>query len=438
MIQLDRTSRDQALLSQLYLRLLSLGSALNSKIKGGPLYTLLSAFLSIMSDAYEEVISLLATFSPTTATGSAQDQVLAFFELPRFQAQQSEQTFTILRTDATAALVVAAGATIQTGLRESGKTYAYKVLDEDALTIPAGAYFQSLTFQSIETGAVTALTLPQVMQVVSGLPGVSVVAGRYDGSTSNPLAGMTGTLDQWLSANTVHFTTPARVEGRDKELDDAFRARCFGRWATMAVGSTAASYVAWAEEYVDPITGDAPVAVAQVSTNQTFSSSDSVAPTDQPLVDGFTYVMGVEVAVAFGSGVIPAPEDLQRIADFIWPKIPHTDKVWVRPPDVVDALAGAVAVSFSGPASLLDEARVIIQAFFVYDAARPSLYQGLGATIYKSAVIQALRNLSPQVVDVKVAFTLAGKVSVDGDIILEAFEQISMADPLAAITFTIV
>lgn len=440
MIELDRTTRDQALLAQLYLRLLALGSRLNSKIAGGPLYTILSACMSMMSDAYAEVVSLLVAYSPATATGAAQDQALGFFELPRFQPQQSEQTFTLMRTDASAALVIAAGASIQTGQLESGKTYAYKVLARDAATMPIGTYFLPVVFQSIESGSVTALTVPQVMQVVSGLSGVSVVAGLYDGTLANPLSTMTGTLDAWLLANLVppsHFSMPSRVEGRDKELDDVWRARCFARWASLAVGSTDHSYETWARDFVDPDTGNSPVAVASVSTNQTFSAAVGVAPAVQPLVDGFTYAMGVEVAIAFQSGLAPAPPDLQKIADYLAPLIPHTDKVWVRPPNIVTAGAGSVAVTISGPASFLADATAIVESFFIYDGARPGNYQGLGATIYQSSIIQALRDLSPLIIDVKVVFTLAGKV-VAGDIVLAAFDQISMPTPSTAITITVV
>ena len=437
MIELDRTTRDQTLLSQLYLRLLALGSRLNSKIKGGPLYTILSACMSMISDAYDEIVALLAAYSPGTSTGAAQDQALGFFELPRFQAQQSEQTFTLMRTDASAALVIAAGASIQTGQLESGKTYTYSVLLGDAVTMPIGTYFLPVVFQSIESGSVTALTVPQTMQVVSGLPGISAVAGLYDGTLANPLSTMTGTLDAWLLANIIHFTMPSRVEGRDKELDDVWRARCFARWASLAVGSTDHSYETWARDFVDPDTGNSPVAVASVSTNQTFSASVGVAPAAQPLVDGFTYVMGVEVAIAFQSGLVPAAPDLQKIADYLAPLIPHTDKVWVRPPNIVTAGAGSVAVTISGPASFLADATAIVESFFIYDGARPGNYQGLGATIYQSSIIQALRDLSPLILDVKVVFTLAGKV-VGGDIVLAAFDQISMPTPSTAITFTVV
>ena len=439
MIELDRPTRDAALTTRAYTRLLALGSVLNAKIQGGPVYTLIASFVAMISDAYEEVITLLAGYNPMTATGASQDQVLGFFELPRLQPTRAQQTFTILRTDATAALVVPVDAAIQTALRESGKTYSYKVLVPDATTIPIGTYFQAVVFEATEAGLVTSLSVAQVMQVVSGISGVQVVAGLYDGSSSNPLSTLgSGTMDAWLAANASHFTLPFRVQGRDLESDDAFRARCLARWDEQAVGATAASYEAWAADYVDPLTGNSPVSIARVSDNQVFSASTNVAPAIQPLVNGQQYVMGVEVAVAFRSGAAPATADLQGIADYIVTKIPHTDKVWLRGPNMVTAGAGAVAIQLRGSASIQTLAAQVATSFFIYDGAYPQNYQGLGSTIYQSEIIRALMDLSPSIEDVRVVFTLSGKVDIAGDIVLLAFDQIAMPTPSTSVVVTVV
>lgn len=443
MIEFDRTTRDAVLMNSMYQRLLALGSKLNSRLAGGPVFTLISAFVAAVSDICEEIASLFYAYNPLTAVGSAQDQVLGFFELPRLQPTRAEQTFTFMRTVATAALTIPFGAAIQTGLRESGKTYSYKVVRlPDAVTMPIGVYFVSVTLQSTEIGLVTSLVTPQVMQVVSGVSGVQVVAGLWDASSLNPLATLgTDTMDVWLSKNAQHFSMSFRVQGRDIEGPVEFRARCFARWDEQSVGSTSGAYESWAKGYVDAATGNKPVTSARVTTNQVFVAAINTHPTSQPLVDGATYVMGVEVAVASPSQAFWALPDLQAIADHIVLEIPHTDKVWVRGPNLVVADAvgmyATCAITLRGGAAWQAEAHAVAQSFFLFDATRASNYRGLGSTIYASDIVQSLRDLSSDIEDVKVVFTLAGKV-VNGDIVLAPFDQLTMVTPSTAITVVVV
>lgn len=438
MFEMDRDTRDSWLQKLFYARLSALGSSLNSKVTGGPLLTLILAFVWAISDAVDEVLALLLLFNPSTATGPAADQALAFFERPRLLAVESEQVFTILRADAASPLVVSDGATIQCAMLQSGKTFTYTVQPGEGVTIPAGTFYAKVVFKSAEKGLATALIAPQSMDQISGFSATCfVVAGAWDDSSSNPLSTMTDTFDAWLTTNLTHFGMSFRVQGRDDESDDAWRARCFARWDELSTGSTAAAYESWARSYVDPASGNAPVALAKVTQNQVFHSASCYDPVLQPLIDGQEYIMGVEVAVAFQEGAIPAPADLTAIADYLLPQIPQTDKVWVRGPNQVVAGAGTCVLTVRGSSALQSDIHDLVASFFVYDATRPANYQGLGATIYQSEVIQAVKNLSAEILDVKVAFTLAGKV-VSGDIVLDPFDQIQMASPDTAIVVTVV
>lgn len=148
--------------------------------------------------------------------------------------------------------------------------------------------------------------------------------------------------------------------------------------------------------------------------------------------------MAVEIAIALRSGVPPTEEIRLAIATDMLPKMPHTDIVWLRGPNIVTLGAGSVAITYKGPASREEEVRVVAQSFFILDDAYLSNYQGLGAEIYKAELIHAIKQIDPLIENVKVIFTAAGKVDSDGDLILDDFDQCYMPTPETAIVVTIV
>lgn len=438
MFEMNRDNRDNWLIQLFYSRMASLGSLLNSRINGGPFPTLIRAFVGILSDAVEECISLFSMYSPNTTSGVAAAQVLGFFERPQLLAVETEQVFTVIRPVATGPFLLPAGASIQTGMLQSGKAYSFSIQAADATTLADGVYYAKVVFKSAEKGLATAVTTPQVMQQISGFPGPCyVLAGSWDDSAVNPLVDIgTSTIDEWLAAHLSHFGISYRVQGRDDEDVDTWRARCFARWDEQSTGATAGAYESWARSYLDPVTGNAPVALARVTKNQVFHAASCSAPVDQPLIDGQEYVMGVEVAIALAAGAIPAPADRLAVANALFPLKAQTDKVWVRGPNPVPAGPGTCTILLRAPTSFQAQVHEVAASFFVYSATYPDNYQGLGSTIYQSELIQALKNLSSLIEDVKVTFTLSGKV-VDGDIVLDAYDQIQMADLTTAITVTV-
>ena len=440
MFEMSRTARDTYLEKLFYQRLGFLGSVLNSRVMGGPLPTMIRAFLSILSDAIEEIKSLFLAYDVINGTGAAADQARGFFKRPRLLAARSEQVFTVLRKTASTPLVVPIDATVQTGVLQSGKAYSYSIESGDDTTLPIGTFYELVTFSSIETGAVTAISTIQELQLVSGLSDCFVVSGAWDKSSADPLSTFdpaTQTFDAWLIANQDHFTSMFRLQGRDDETDEAHLARCLARWDEQAAGATSASYEGMTLNYTDPVSGNAPVALAKVTLNQVFNSAISKAPALQPLINGQEYVMGVEIAVAFRDGIFPAPADLQKIADSLLPKKAHTDRIWLRGPNLVSAGAGTCTVTVRGPASLQPALHKLVASFFVYDTDYIANYQGLGSTIYMSEIVTAVKNFSTEILDAKVAFVLAGKVSAGGDIVLDAFDQIDMSTPSTGVVVTI-
>lgn len=437
----DATERKETLVNQFFTRLKSLGSKLNCRLEGDPFFTLVKAWAWMLSDAWDDLLAVLNAYSPLTGSGAALRETLGFFELEPLLAKSSQQTFTIFRKDATATKTIPTGAAIQTKQSVLGRVRTYK-LKTEGLTMAVGQYFAELTFEAVETGLVTSITTPQEMEVVSSIAGCYVAAGSYRGVATNPLSAMTGTFSDWLADNVADVRIVFLVEGRDDETDDEYRARCFARWDEQAAGATAASYESWAKNYVDPVTGDSPVVDAKVTTNQVFNSTVSVGPTQRasggPLSNGQEYVMAVEIAIALRSGVPPTEEIRLAIATDMLPKMPHTDIVWLRGPNIVTLGAGSVAITYKGPASREEEVRVVAQSFFVLDDAYPDNYQGLGAEIYKAELIHAIKQIDPLIENVKVIFTAAGKVDSDGDLILDDFDQCYMATPETAIVVTIV
>lgn len=434
MLEMKRDTRDTYLERVLYARLSVLGSKLNSKIGGGPLSTLVKSFVAALSDLVGEIADIFAAYDPLTSTGAAQKQALGFFGREWIRAAATEQTFTIFRSANAGTFNIPVDATVQTGVNPAGKTYSYKVATGDESTIDPGGYFTTVTLSSVETGLVTALTTPSLMQLVSGLDTCVVIAGTYSGPI--PVGLTPETAVTWLLSNESYFQMEFRVQGRDDESDADYRARCLSRWDEQSSGSTAASYESWARSFKQP-NGNAPVSLARVSSNQVFNASISQAPTLQPLVDAQEYVMGVEVVVAFTAGNVIAPSDLKEVADALYPQKPHTDKVWVRGPQGVPAGAGAVAVVMRGPAALQGKVLALVSSFFIYDPDLAGNYQGLGSTIYKSEIIAVVKSFSTDIEDVKVTFTLAGKLDPDGNVALQPFDQITFADPMSAIIVTV-
>lgn len=437
----DPEQRKTSLVNQFFVRLKSLGSRLNSRLEGDPFFTLVKAWAYMVSDTWDDFMLTLRAYSPTRGTGAALEETLGFFDLTRLQATASQQVFTVLRVDTSATFTVPTGSTIQTLQSPLGKVRTYKLL-RDGLTMAIGQAYAEFVFESVETGLATSITTPQEMEIVSGISGAYVVAGSYRGGAPAPLSTMTGTFGEWITDNAEDIAIVFAVEGRDAETDDEFRARCFSRWDEQAGGATASSYEAWAKNYVDPITGDSPVVDAKVTTNQVFNSSISVGPPQRAaggaLVNGREYVMAVEIAIALRSGVAPAPEIRLAIAADMLPKMPHTDVVWLRGPNIVSLGAGSVAITYKGPASREADVRRLAQSFFVLDEDYADNYQGLGAEIYKAELIHAIKQIDPLIENVKVVFTAPGKVDSDGDLIFADFDQCYMANPATAIVVTIV
>lgn len=430
MLEMKRDTRDTYLERVLYARISSLGSKLNSKVAGGPFYTMIRAFIGMLSDLAGEIADVFAAYDPMNSTGPAQKEALAFFGLEWLRAAATEQTFTIFRESASGTFNIPVDATVQTGVDPAGKTYSYKIASGDESLMPGGVFFATVTMSSVETGLVTALTTPRVMQLVSGLDTCVVIAGTY---TGGPPVGLTPeTASTWLLSNESFFEMEFRIQGRDDESDDSYRERCLARWDEVSSGSTAASYESWARSFKQA-NGNAPVSLARVSSNQVFNSTVSQAPTLQPLINGQEYIMGVEVVVAFSAGNTIAPSDLKEVADALYLEKPHTDKVWVRGPTDVPAGAGAVLVTIRAPAALQAKVLALVSSFFIFDPELPGNYQGLGATIYKSEIIAAVKAFSTEIEDVKVDFDLAGKLDPDGNIALLPFDQITFADPMSAI-----
>lgn len=446
MLELDRTVRDTNLFNLFYARLASLGSKLNSRVRPGPLFSLISAFVAMVSDAMEEVADLWAQFNPATATGAAQDVVLGFFERPRYQSAACEQTFTILRTvlDSTSPVVIPLGAAIQTSMQQDGSVRSYSIANAgDSLIMAAGVNVVTTTFTAVEPGALGVISAAQLMEISSGFSGPYVIAGRWTGD-ANPLVtlGTAGneTIEKWLINNAASFEQVFRVVGRDQESDSDFYARCTDRWSEQSSGSTDKSYESWAKNYIDPLTGSAPFASARVTANQLYNAGVGVAPASQPLINGFTYFMGVEVAVAMVSGTIPTDSQLQKLSDYLVTKKPHTDKVWTRGPNQIVLTSGSpvlCSISYKGPASFQSEVFDIALSYFRYDAGRSSNYRGLGGSIYVSDLVHAIRSVSSEIYDVHVTLALAGKLTAQGDIQLAPFDQIVLNAPTSSIVVAV-
>ena len=444
MLELDRTVRDTKLFNLFYARLQLLGSNLNSRVRGGPLFTIVSALVAMVSDAMEEVAQLYHKLNPATTSGDFQDEVLGFFERPRYQATACEQTFTLLRkaVDASSPVVVPLGAAIQTSVQQDGQVRSYTITAAaDSATMGIGQWILPLVFKASDPGALSVISSAQLMEIASGFSGVQVISGRWIGAAGDPLLTLgdvgSETIEKWLINNAQFFEQNYRVMGRDKESDPDHYERCIERWSEQSVGSTDLAYESWAKNYVDPVTGSTPFAAAKVTTNQTFSSVLGKHPTLQPLQNAFTYFMGVEVAVALTSGTVPSPSQLQALADYLFTTKPHTDKVWVRGPNqILVASTDPVlcAVTYKGPVAMQSQIFDLVLSFFLYDSTRASNYRGLGGAIYKSDLVYAIRALSPEIYDVHIAFILAGKLDAQGDIKLVEFDQIIVQVPTASVT----
>ena len=435
-IILDSDERIASLTKSFYARMLSLGSKVNSQIAGGPFATIVAACAQIISDAWDDLIGLLSSYNPNTSTGVAQKQVLGFFELEPIAASVCRQKFTILRKDAASPLVVSSDATIQTQRLPSGEIYTHKMLDA-GFTMAADTFFAVAEFESVQVGAATTITYAQPMDVVSGVSGVQVVAGSYEGSDTNPLSTMTGTIGAWVTANSDKFVMRVTKQGRDAETDTEFYDRCVARWSEQSTGSTASAYESWVEGFVSS-TGSTPVLRARVTENQVFNPAVSTWPAGQlPAAPTASqeFVMGVEVAVALRSGLAATPAFFQELGAYMLSLIPQTDKVWFRPPSMVTLGPGSVTITMRGGGSYSDLAYEVARSFFIFDEAYPKNYSGLGDTVYKSDLVFAIRSLSTSIEDVKVVFspTDASKLDADGNLKLAEFDQVSMTDPENAI-----
>lgn len=445
MLELDRATRDDTLLKRFYARLQLLGSKLNSRISGGPIFTIAQAFTAMVSDVMDEVIILYSRYNPATATGAAQREVLGFFEIPYLSAAACSQTFTIIRTTSASPLVIPVGATIQTPRQQDGSVRSYTIGDEPdfSITIAIGSKIGMTTFTDTKVGSAGIISTPQPLEIASGFSGAYVFAGKWIGASADPLStlGTVGneTIDKWFINNVGNFEMAYRTLGRDDESDESYYARCTSRWDTQAVGATAGSYESWVKNYLDPLTNNAPFVSAKVTDSQIFVAATCTDPALQPLVDGSTYIIGVEVAVATAYGTFPTPAQKQAIADSLYTLKPHTDRVWVRGPLPVYVTTGnpVASISFLGPASFLDEISSVCTSFFAFDPSRKENYRGLGSEIYRSDLVHAVRSISDLIDDVRVVFTLPGSVNPDGDIILESFEQIVVEDPTTCVTVAV-
>ena len=430
----DEITRRSELLDTFYARLTTLSAGasnpLNSRIPGSPFFTTVQAYVRMVSDAWNNLLELLTVYDPNTTTV---EDSLAFFERPRLQPSTCTMSFTLIRPDATAAIIVPANATIQTPPDLMGRTRSYKAVA--GFTIPAGAYYGVGSFVSTEASLAATLTAPQAMESVSGVSGLSVVAGVWKGgdnpfSDVTPAGGAPSSLPSWVALHASSFTMSWQVQGRDLESFGDWRSRCFARWDEQTTGSTAAAYESWARSYTSS-DGDSPVSVARVTQNQVFEEGVSVAPPGQKVVpaDNQEYIMAVEVAVALRSGAIPSNELLEDIGISMLPLIPHTDILWLRPPARVDMIAGTVSVEYRGLASYLSQATQVVRSFFIYDEAYPGNLSALGGTIHMADIIYAVKAIDPaRIDDVKVTFALAGKVDPNGDLVLDDFDQLALAE----------
>ena len=425
----DEITRRSELLDTFYARLTTLSSGasnpLNSRIPGSPFFTTVQAFVRMVSDAWNNLLELLTVYDPNTTTV---EDSLSFFERPRLQPSTCTMSFTLIRPDATAAIIVPANAMIQTPPDLMGRTRSYKAVA--GFTIPAGSYYGVGSFESTEASLAATLTAPQAMESVSGVSGLSVVAGVWKGA-ANPFGGTApSSLASWVATNAASFTMSWQVQGRDLEGFEQWRARCFARWDEQSTGSTAAAYESWARSYASD-DGDSPVSVARVTQNQVFDEAVSVAAPGQriEIADGQEYIMGVEVAIALRSGAIPSNELLAEIGTSMLPLIPHTDVLWLRKPNRVNLIAGSVTVNFLGLASYLPQATQLVRSFFIYDEAYPGNLSSLGGTIHMADIIHAVKALDPvRIDDVKVTFVLVDKVDPDGNLVLDDFDQLVLGE----------
>lgn len=429
----DVSVRKRSLVEQFYtnLKTLSAGapaaSVLNSRIPGSPFFTTVLAFVAMVSDAWDILLSLLKAYDPVDSEEDAAEQSLAFFELERKRPTSCEQVFTIFRTNAEAEQVVAVGATIQTLIAPSGVVRSYKLVE--GFTFPAGVYVHRATFKAVDVGLATTITSPQAMETVSGLSGLSVAAGSFwMGQEDNPIGTVTD-FPVWVisAAGSGSFTMIYSVQGIDLETIPEYRARCFARWSEMSTGSTAAAYEAWARNYISD-SSDSPVAIARVTGNQVYDADVSTWIPGQRFdeINGQEYIVGVEVAIALRTGVAPSEDLLLAIGASMLPKMPQNDVLWLRGPNMVDMAAGAVAVTYKGPSSLLATVTAVVRSFFFYDEAYKGNIAFMGSQIDKADIIHAVKSIDPRVDNVKVTFTIPGKID-DGDIVLEPFDQLRLA-----------
>ena len=109
MFSFDEITRRSELLDTFYARLTTLSAGtsnpLNSRIPGSPFFTTVQAFVRMVSDAWNNLLELLTVYDPNTTTV---EDSLSFFERPRLQPSTCTMSFTLIRPDATAAIIVPA------------------------------------------------------------------------------------------------------------------------------------------------------------------------------------------------------------------------------------------------------------------------------------------------------------------------------------------
>lgn len=221
--------------------LTSLGFPVSSWPSGGAGRTLVQGFSRVLADGLSLVGTVaragLLDLSPGTDPGSPGDW-LTLFAASHYGLVRRAATFAEVRVRLTAS----AGAgpyTIAPGAlwARSSTGRRYNITNTSNVSVTAGPSTVDVTLRAELAGAAGNLGLGQTLTLETPLPGVTAATVESSGGSGTALV----------------------VAGADQERDDALRARCRSRWATIGLQHTAAAYDALARQV--PSVGDPTVSL---------------------------------------------------------------------------------------------------------------------------------------------------------------------------------
>jgi uncharacterized phage protein gp47/JayE len=354
-------------------QLQSAGSQITNLNIGGVFRTLVELAMQGVSDLYSLLLSVIPMGYVQYATGQWLDLKVAEIGLTRKAAQKAEGIVLFQRSEAGSVIKIAADTIVKTALNANGEELRYFVTQDvymtsDALTIsvPVCAEFEGSQYN---VGGEIITTL------VTHISGIDSVTNS----------------SSWLT-----------TEGSDEEEDDALRERYTLRWNELATGSTAAAYESWAKS----ITG-----VTDVSVQDEFPRGPGT----------------VDVVIA-GTGGTPTEELLETVAAYIETKKPACSDVLVKAPTLKGADFKIVLYALTNTgddATLLAEAKQMIQAIFTEDSSLEITPITIGESLYRAHLI-ALLMADELIVNVDIVTPAADITAESGELLTLGSIDISL------------